>query len=94
MRLVDADDFSRVLHDYFKDCIEHKRNEIDVVDCNADIQHFLEQQPTAYNVDAVVAELASNSRFIDDTNEHNIKCISCVIGQKTAIDIVRKGGVE
>lgn len=50
--------------------------------------------PKAYDVDAVIEELASNSRFIDDINEHNIKCISCVIGQKTAIEIVLKGGVE
>ena len=49
--------------------------------------------PTAYDIEKVVAELACNSRFIDDINEHNIKCISCVIGQKTAIDIVKAGGV-
>lgn len=54
----------------------------------------VDEQPTAYNVDKVVEELACNSRFIDDINEHNVKCISCVIGQKTAIEIVKKGGVE
>jgi hypothetical protein len=50
--------------------------------------------PKAFDVDAVVEDLACNSYFIDDINEHNIKCISCVIGQKTAIDIVKRGGVE
>ena len=55
---------------------------------------IIKEQPTAYDVDKVVEELACNSRFIDDINEHNIKCISCVIGQKTAIDIVKRGGVE
>ena len=50
--------------------------------------------PKAYDVEKVIEDLSSNSRFIDDINEHNIKCISCVIGQKTAIDIVKKGGVE
>lgn len=49
---------------------------------------------TAYDVDKVIEDLSSNSRFIDDINEHNIKCISCVIGQKTAIDIVKAGGAE
>lgn len=50
--------------------------------------------PKAYDVKKVIEDLASNSRFIDDINKHNIKCISCVIGQKTAIDIVKRGGVE
>lgn len=50
--------------------------------------------PKAYDVEKVIEDLSSNSRFIDDINEHNIKCISCVIGQKTAIEIVLRGGVE
>ena len=61
----------------------------DVLDMIEQLQEDLEDY-----IKKVVAELACNSRFIDDINEHNIKCISCVIGQKTAIDIVRKGGVE
>lgn len=59
-----------------------------------ELAYIICNQPTAYDIEKVVEELACNSRFIDDINEHNIKCISCVIGQKTAIDIVRKGGVE
>ena len=55
---------------------------------------LIEDQPTAFDTEKVVEQLSCNSRFIDDINEHNIKCISCVIGQKTAIDIVKKGGVE
>lgn len=59
-----------------------------------ELAYIICNQPTAYDTEKVVEELACNSRFIDDINEHNIKCISCVIGQKTAIDIVRKGGAE
>ena len=55
---------------------------------------LIENQPTAFDTEKVVEQLVCNSRFVDDINEHNIKCISCVIGQKTAIDIVKKGGVE
>lgn len=55
---------------------------------------LIENQPTAFDTEKVIEQLSCNSRFIDDINEHNIKCISCVIGQKTAIDIVKKGGVE
>lgn len=53
-----------------------------------------DESKIAFDTEKVVEQLACNSRFIDDINEHNIKCISCVIGQKTAIDIVKKGGVE
>ena len=65
---------------------------------NSDIWHitgikaFIENAPTAFDTERVVEQLSCNSRFIDDINEHNIKCISCVIGQKTAINIVKKGG--
>ena len=61
----------------------------DVLDMIEQLQEDLEDY-----IEKVVAELACNSRFIDDINEHNIKCISCVIGQKTAINIVKRGGVE
>ena len=61
----------------------------DVLDMIEQLQEDLED-----DIEKVVAELACNSRFIDDINEHNIKCISCVVGQKTAIDIVRKGDAE
>lgn len=86
-RLIDADD---LLQEFEKENVAH----------NSDIWHitgikaFIENQPTAFDTEKVVEQLSCNSRFIDDINEHNIKCISCVIGQKTAIDIVKKGGVE
>ena len=81
MRLIDADAL-----------IEYVNRRYDL--CSDELRMMIEEQPTAYDVDKVVEELACNSRFIDDINEHNIKCISCVIGQKTAIDIVKRGGVE
>jgi hypothetical protein len=63
-------------------------------DAQSKIIDCVMNQKIAYDVKNVVAELACNSRFIDDINEHNIKCISCVIGQKKAIDIVKRGGVD
>lgn len=83
MRLIDADTLIKYLQD------NHYASILEMC-----MKPIINNQPTAYDVDKVVEELACNSRFIDDINEHNIKCISCVIGQKTAIDIVRKGGVE
>ena len=86
MRLIDADELVKFL----KGCTMSNGTLI-----NTNIMlSVIDKMPTAYDVEKVVEELACNSRFIDDINEHNIKCISCVIGQKTAIDIVRKGGVE
>ena len=78
---VDIDDFAMLV----QDAIQAYRKM--VIDTIKDI-------PTAYDVEKVVEELDCNSRFIDDINEHNIKCISCVVGQKTAIDIVRRGGID
>ena len=85
MRLIDADEFRRFAHEQLEG---EKTYSID------EILEMIDEQPTAYGIEKVVEEVACNSRFIDDINEHNIKCISCVIGQKTAIDIVKKGGVE
>lgn len=83
MRLIDADTLIKYLQD------NHYSSILEMC-----MKPIINNQPTAYDVDKVVEELACNSRFIDDINEHNIKCISCVVGQKIAIDIVRKGGVE
>ena len=77
---VDIDDFTMLV----QDAIQAYKNMV---------IGAIKDMPTAYDISKVVAELSCNSRFIDDINEHNIKCISCVIGQKTAIDIIRKGGV-
>lgn len=81
MRLIDADAL-----------IEYVNRRYDL--CSDELRMMIEEQPTAYDVEKVVEELDCNSHFIDDINEHNIKCIGCVVGQKIAIDIVRKGGVD
>lgn len=86
-RLIDADVLIKAIQQHMvkiNSLFEEEKTVVEIIDA----------QPTAYDVDKVVEELACNSRFIDDINEHNIKCISCVVGQKIAIDIVRKGGVE
>lgn len=92
MRLIDAD----ALMEHIKKLECHAQNKKYEQGLNDFLQCYLPQiidnQPTAYDVEKVVEELSCNSRFIEDINEHNIKCISCVIGQKTAIDIVKKGG--
>lgn len=84
MRLIDADVLIKDISK--RPYIDNGLREI--------FETIIDEQPTAFDKEKVAEQLACNSRFIDDINEHNIKCISCVIGQKTAIDIVKKGGVE
>ena len=56
-RLIDTENFSKAMKDYFTDMITHHKYNVDCVDCNADLQHLLDEQPTAYDVDKVVEEL-------------------------------------
>lgn len=95
-RLIDADALIEELKMQCSDCMDCKERSIGGIVKGAinDCIKIIAKQHTAYKMDKVVEELACNSRFIDDINEHNVKCVSCVIGQKTEIEIVRKGGVE
>ena len=56
-RLIDAEDFSRALRQYMKDCINQKKYNMDVVDMNVDIQNLLYNQPTAFDVDKALEEV-------------------------------------
>lgn len=56
-----------------------------------ELQQFINEQPTAYNVDAVVAELEkAKGEIALNEDDLNIYCGAL----DDAIDIVRKGGVE
>ena len=88
MRLIDADALCEKIRKIYDGYM------LDEGCTPIDFENMVDEQPTAFDTEKVVEQLSCNSRFIDDINEHNIKCISCVIGQKTAIDIVKKGGVE
>ena len=57
MRLIDTENFSKVMKDYFTDMITHHKYNVDCVDCNADLQQLLDEQPTAYDVDKVLKQL-------------------------------------
>ena len=91
-RLIDAEDFSRVIKEYCKDCIDHNKHKMDVVDINADIQDFLDNQPTAYDVDKVLKELQS---YKDDIRQWNDTYTSGQISAyERAITIVKAGGMN
>ena len=90
MRLIDTENFSKVMRDYFTDMITHHKYNVDCVDCNADLQHLLDEQPTAYDVDKVAEELKTDSsvKLYGSRNSDNY-----MIPVNRAIEIVKKGGV-
>ena len=85
MRLIDTENFSKVMKDYFTDMITHHKYNVDCVDCNADLQHLLDEQPTAYDIGKVV----------EDIDEY----ITKIVGRKSALyqtimQIVKGGGKD
>jgi len=45
MRHIDADVYSEKMKDYFVEQLENHRQEVDAVDCNADLQRLLADMP-------------------------------------------------
>ena len=98
-RLIDTENFSKVMQDYFTDMITHHKYNVDCVDCNADLQHLLDEQPTTYDVDKVVEKLETTKetacellkipKFLKkDLQELVNMCFD------EAIEIVKQGGVS
>ena len=94
MRLIDAEDFSKAMKDYFTDMITHHKYNVDCVDCNADLQHLLDEQPTAYDVDKVVEELVCENCESCSFLEKCAGSICCVECHNKVIEIVKQGGVS
>ena len=90
-RLIDTENFSKVMKDYFTDMITHHKYNVDCVDCNADLQHLLDEQPTAYTVDKVVQELRERSREYNSGVRLHGKPEEMITDE--AIEIVKQGGI-
>lgn len=86
MSLIDAEDFSKVIKDYFHDMITHHKYNVDCVDCNADLQHLLYEQPTAYDIDKVVEGLEEVAYVSEDVNSF--------VDLEDAIEIVKQGSIS
>ena len=89
-RLIDVENFSKVMQDYFIDMITLHTYNVGCVDCNADLQHLLDNQPIAYDVDKVVEGFGTDSsvKLYGSRNSDNY-----MIPVNRAIEIVKKGGV-
>lgn len=85
MRLIDAD----ALSEYIQEELKQDRPVYFKI---KNIQRFIEDMPTAYDVEKVVAELDDilnkSEKYFNDFSQGQ------VLAYLHAIDIVRKGGVE
>ena len=90
MRLIDADKLMGELHESLKgDCDLRKDYEFMGID------EFIENQPTAYDVDKVIEEIEEWTARINVINDNRGKVGQVdVIGSNKAIKIVEGGGVS
>ena len=97
MRLIDAENFSKAMKDYFTDMVTHHKYNADCIDCNADLQHLLDNQQTAYDIDKVVEELKENAsrytkKYITPYGNNGYRDTKAISIHK-AIEIVKQGGI-
>lgn len=82
MRLIDADVLNKTIFEI--GCHKTKINTMDIMD-------IIKEQPTAYDIEKVVAELEKLKNTGSVTKTEMLITKACV---NKAINIVRKGGVE
>lgn len=98
MRLIDAENFSKAMKDYFTDMVTHHKYNADCIDCNADLQHLLDNQQTTYDIDKTVEELEENAsrytkKYITPYGNNGYKDTKAVSIHK-AVEIVKHGCVS
>lgn len=91
MRLIDANQTKREITKYLEECIDNNKIEIDVTELQIRVFGIINNQPTAYDPEKVVAEFEKLSNAEAD---YYYAKSNDVIDRETAIEIVRKGGVE
>ena len=98
MRLIETENFSKAMKDYFTEMITHHKYNADCVDCKADLQHLLDEQPTAYDTDKVIEELEENAsrytkKYVTPYGNNGYKDTKAISIHK-AIEIVKHGIVS
>lgn len=91
MRLIDADALCKKIRD------EYDGYMLDEGCCPIEFENMVDDQPTAYNVDAVVEQLEEESDY--EPIDYDYCDVACTdeqhfIATDKAIEIVRKGGAE
>lgn len=101
--LISRKAVKRMIQDYFIELIKQEVNEVDVVDCNADLQKSLDNVPTAYNVDKVVEKINEKIQNLDNKNKlcmdvgdfrSSDRLSDKMCAYIDCRDIVKRGGVE
>lgn len=89
MRLIDADKLMGELHESLKgDCDLRKDYEFMGID------EFIENQPTAYDVDKVIAQLENEKKFWNDATYNKEIGKQKARSYAYAIEIVKGGGID
>ena len=88
-RLIDADEMTKRLQEW------NRNDDIDKALYNFAMHRIIEQ-PTAFDVEAVVKEVQDIGTRFCTTIHCNNECENCDHGSimKAVIDVVRKGGAE
>ena len=97
MRLIDAENFLKAMKDYFAYMVTHNKYNVDCIDCNANLQHLLDNQQTAYDIEKVVDKLEENAsrytkKYVTPYGNNGYKDTKAVSINK-AIEIVKQGCV-
>lgn len=89
MRLIDADELMGELHESLKgDCDLRKDYEFMGID------EFIENQPTAYDVDKVLEQLENEKKFWNDATYNKEIGKQKARSYAYAIEIVKGGGID
>ena len=100
MRPIDANKLEGKVREYFKEKITRGVYAVDTVNCSVDICRMVEEQPTACDVEKVVALLEEELKLADDEKARCIKenpmqfdsAKGYAHGIAVAIEIVKRGG--
>lgn len=89
MRLIDADELLEALHESLEgDCDLRKDYEFMGID------EFIENQPTAYDVDKVLEQLENEKKFWNDATYNKEIGKQKARSYAYAIEIVKGGGID
>jgi hypothetical protein len=90
MRLIDAD---RLINEFHRETVEREGSNLWHI---SGIMAFIENEPTAFDVEEVVKEVQDIGTRFCTTVHCNNECENCDHGSimKAVIDAVRKGGVK
>lgn len=94
--LISRNDAECMIHDYFTSLIEKHIQEIDVVDCNAELQKRLDNISVAYDQDKVMKQILNITvnLFAGRSNGKTLFAKTLSEYRRMVVDVVKEGGVN